>query len=206
LEEGFGAPVRDGYGMAEFGTIAVQCDRGAYHVESERLLVEVVDADGSVLPAGERGELVVTDLMNRAMPLIRYRTGDHGSLAEGWCDCGHPGDLLTGFTGRDHGTLTFGSGLRVPVIALTRVVRLHPLRRFQIVRRAIDELEILLLPRTGGPDADVAAAVAADVKAFVDGAATVTARLVGADGFLADDRAKSTDFVSLAEQEGGGTS
>ncbi|NUT34819.1 MAG: phenylacetate--CoA ligase family protein, partial [Hamadaea sp.] len=74
LSEFFQAPVRDSYGMSEVGTIAGQCEHGNYHVEAERLWVEILSDTGAPVAPGEIGEVVLTNLINRAMPLVRYRT------------------------------------------------------------------------------------------------------------------------------------
>ncbi|MET0132295.1 MAG: AMP-binding protein [Kibdelosporangium sp.] len=193
LENGLGALVHDGYGMREFGTIAVQCEKRRYHVESERLLVEIVDEHGRVLPPGELGEIVVTDLVNGAMPLIRYRTGDSARLAATWCECGYPGEVLADVGGRDLGVISLPGG-EIPINALTRVVRRFPLRRFQIVRREAAVLEVLISV------SDATAGVqnlAADLTEFVDQVATVSVRVVGDDGFLVSESGKDTDYVSL---------
>ncbi len=197
LEATLAAPVRDGYGMCEFGTIAVQCERGKYHIESERLWVEIVDEHGRPAPSGQPGELVVTDLVNRAMPLIRYRTGDIASLDDEACGCGYPGDILSGLEGRDLGTVCLDGGVTVSVITLTKVVRRYPLRRFQLVHRAKDHLEVLVSLRPDTAASTVTEQLTADLRGVTDHAATVTVRPVADDGFLLDNSAKQSDFVSL---------
>jgi len=84
----FGAPVVDCYSAQEVGYVALQCpDHDTYHVQSERLLVEVLDDHDRPCDAGEVGRVVVTDLHNFASPLIRYELGDHVEVAER-CPCG----------------------------------------------------------------------------------------------------------------------
>lgn len=197
LETGLEAPVRDGYGMREFGTIAVQCAQGSYHVESERLLVEIVDPRGCALPPGEHGEVVVTDLVNRAMPLVRYRTGDSARLAAAGCACGYPGDVLSGIEGRDLGTISLG-GVDVPVNAVTRVVRRHPLRRFQIVHPAAEALDVLVSVRGDRPALLVMRRLGADLREFLGRDVRLTVRAVSDDGeYLPSRSGKDTDYVSL---------
>ena len=63
--------------------------RDGLHVQEDHFLAEVVDPDsGRPLAPGEEGELVFTTLTKEALPLIRYRTGDIGSLAAEPCACG----------------------------------------------------------------------------------------------------------------------
>ena len=62
--------------------------------------VEVLRPDGSPARAGEVGMVVVTDLVNRAMPIIRYQVGDTAALASGQCRCGRGLPLLDSIAGR----------------------------------------------------------------------------------------------------------
>lgn len=79
-----GARVIEFYGCTEVGAIAAECPAGSLHVFSELVHVEVMSGD-EVLPPGEKGDLVMTSLTNRAMPLVRCRIGDRGSLSPDPC-------------------------------------------------------------------------------------------------------------------------
>ena len=79
------------YGMSEMGLGgALECDaHQGYHLREADILVEVVDPDsGAPLPYGVEGEVVFTTLTRRAMPLIRYRTGDRAAWIKHPCPCG----------------------------------------------------------------------------------------------------------------------
>lgn len=72
-----GHPPIDVYELTEAGPVAISCPRcGAYHLQSEVCLTELLRDDGRPCGAGEIGQIVVTPLYNFAMPLIRYATGD----------------------------------------------------------------------------------------------------------------------------------
>lgn len=58
------------------------------HVRENHFIVEIVDADGNVVPDGEEGEMVITTIGMKAMPLLRYRTGDRTRILSGDCLCG----------------------------------------------------------------------------------------------------------------------
>jgi phenylacetate-CoA ligase len=92
------------YGLSEMcgPGVAAECRvRAGLHVQEDHFIVEVVDpADGATLPAGQSGELVFSTLTKEAMPLLRYRTGDIGTVQDGPCDCGRSFVRLTGLTGR----------------------------------------------------------------------------------------------------------
>jgi phenylacetate-CoA ligase len=93
----FDAPIADEYGSSETEIIAFECPEGNRHIISENVLVEVVkDTDKTA----EAGEIVVTDLNNRLMPLIRYRLGDRGILGDHACPCGRNLPILKEIQGR----------------------------------------------------------------------------------------------------------
>ncbi len=100
FEEVFGCPVFNCYVSRECGNIAGECEmhRGL-HLNAESLIVECLHNDRPVEP-GEPGEVVITDLENRGMPLIRYRIGDIGSLMPGPCACGRALPLMSMQAGR----------------------------------------------------------------------------------------------------------
>lgn len=89
LEEVFGAPVYDEYRGSEVGWMAGECrEQDGLHVFADTRLIEVVDAEGRPVAAGEVGDVLVTDLVNRVFPLIRYRLGDRAAMLPGPCACG----------------------------------------------------------------------------------------------------------------------
>jgi phenylacetate-CoA ligase len=74
LRSAYGCRVQDVYGTSETKEIAWECRGGSMHVNSDMVWVEILDEQGGDVPAGHEGEIVVTLLVNKAMPLIRYRT------------------------------------------------------------------------------------------------------------------------------------
>ncbi len=85
------AGIFDQYGMTEFGPLAAECSaHDGMHLLEDGLWFEIVDAAGRAVADGE-GELAVTTLRNRAMVLLRYRTGDLVTVLSGDCPCGRAG-------------------------------------------------------------------------------------------------------------------
>jgi phenylacetate-coenzyme A ligase PaaK-like adenylate-forming protein len=89
LASAFDCPVLDRYGCREAGVIAHECSEGSMHVNSEAVVVEMVE-----------GEIVVTTLNNRVMPLIRYRVEDLVELTPEACSCGRGLPLVRRLHGR----------------------------------------------------------------------------------------------------------
>ncbi|MFD4633978.1 phenylacetate--CoA ligase family protein [Streptomyces sp. NPDC058284] len=91
LTEQWGAATYSMFGMTETNTLAMFCARQDLHLVETRTYFEIVDPrTGERLPDGEAGELAVTTLASRAMPLLRYRTGDTCQIEAAPCPCGSP--------------------------------------------------------------------------------------------------------------------
>lgn len=91
IEKLWNAEVYDFFGISDiFGACAGMCEeRDGLHLVEDHILVEVLDPQtGEPLTNGERGELVLTTLRKKARPMIRFRTGDIGTVDKSPCKCG----------------------------------------------------------------------------------------------------------------------
>ena len=94
------APVYDLYASRETGTIAAECrNHHDLHIAADSVYLEVVKG-GCPLPPGKEGEIVLTDLCNFGMPLIRYAINDYGTLTGNNCGCGLSYPTLRNVVGR----------------------------------------------------------------------------------------------------------
>lgn len=149
VEAVFGVPTFDEYGAGEVGGIAYGCERGRLHVVTENVIVEVLDEHGNAVVPGEVGEIVVTDLTNRAMPLLRYRLGDRVTLAEG-CDCGRDSQALENVLGRIHDVVYTPSGRRwhgekIDYLMAQLFGEIGGFRQYQVIQENPDHLRVRLL-------------------------------------------------------------
>ena len=92
IEERLNIVATDNYGLSEIVGPGVAgeclCKKGM-HIFEDHFIPEIIDPDtGKVLPHGEKGELVLTNIVQEAIPLIRYRTRDITRLNYDKCDCG----------------------------------------------------------------------------------------------------------------------
>ena len=111
LEAVFGAPVYDEYRGSEVGWMAGECSaREGLHIFADWRRIDIVDEEGHRLPAGEIGDIVITDLGNRVFPLIRYRLGDKGILLDEPCSCGRSLPLMASPQGRTTDLIRLPSG------------------------------------------------------------------------------------------------
>jgi phenylacetate-CoA ligase len=138
-QQSFGSTVIDILSSAEAGIIAIQCpESGKYHIQSEIVLAEILDADGNPCGPGEVGELVVTPLYNYATPLIRYRSGDF-AIAGLPCPCGRTLPTLKRIEGRREHRFVFPDGTRrLPSIDRVRISELLGHDEWQLVQTSAD--------------------------------------------------------------------
>ena len=99
LQDVFRVRVYNEYGCGEFGTIAHECEYGNLHVNEENVLIEIYDYENKCKD-GDVGEIVVTELNNHAMPLIKYRLGDYAAIIRKKCKCGRELKIIDKLYGR----------------------------------------------------------------------------------------------------------
>lgn len=151
----FDAPVYDEYGCGEVGAIAYGCENGLLHVVTENLVVEIVDSDGRAVEPGEVGEVVVTDLTNRAMPLLRYRLGDR-AVKGGPCGCGRGVPTIEKVLGRIHDVVFTPEGRRwhgekIDYLMSQLYAEEGGFRQYQVVQESADTLRVCLVSEEGIP-------------------------------------------------------
>lgn len=139
LGDGFGAPVYDIYGSIEMGVIAWECQaHDGYHVAEDSVLLETRAAGHGL------HRLLLTNLNNEAMPLIRYDQADLVLPGDGSpCPCGRRFRKLAAIQGRVMDSIVRPDGSHVPPFSVTSAVSEIPgVRRFQIVQEGTDLLTV----------------------------------------------------------------
>lgn len=144
----FQAPVVDALASTEGGLIAATAPNGLdYHVFGENVRLEVIDGSGRPSLQG-RGELLLTNLVNRSTVFARYRTGDHAELEtneEG-------GQRLLSLRGREPQTVPFRTG-ELSADEVTRAVGFLPgLADFQFVLTGRDRTLLYWSAEASCPD------------------------------------------------------
>lgn len=147
IEQTFGCPVANGYGGRDAGFLAHQCPSGGMHITADDVIIEIVDSEGHVLPAGQSGEIVVTHLSTSSFPFIRYKTGDVGVLDDQMCACGRGLPLLKEIQGRTTDFIIAKDGTVMHGLALIYIVRdLSGIEAFKIEQLSLDLTRVYLQP------------------------------------------------------------
>ena len=148
--EAWNVPMVDMYSCQEAGYLALQCpDHPHYHVQSENVLLEVVDDDGRACMPGQVGRVLITSLNNFATPLIRYEIGDYAEVGEPCC-CGRGLPVLKRIMGRYRNLLTLPDGTRRwPRLGYeSRLQEIAPIELMQMIQRSTEEIDVrLVMPR-----------------------------------------------------------
>lgn len=146
LERAFGGRVYDVYGSTEFKEVAAECEHGRRHLVFETTHVEALPLAG----AATSSELVLTTLVNRAMPLLRYALGDLGEVVRGNCPCGRHSPWIEGLRGRTVEALECADGSRVSPYVVSTLVEDHPaIARYQLLQAGPGRLQVHYSRRAG---------------------------------------------------------
>lgn len=144
IENTFQKKVFVHYGAREFGMIAGECNRGHLHIEPSAAFVELIPIDGS----DELYDVVITDLLNYGMPLIRYQVNDCAKPAIGDCDCGLHFPRISELVGRATEVFRLPDGMLVPGVSLTgRLMNVCPaFRKVQVIQETLNDFTVRFVP------------------------------------------------------------
>ncbi|RMF07212.1 phenylacetate--CoA ligase family protein [Candidatus Woesearchaeota archaeon] len=144
IERAFGCEVVNVYDSEEFGQVAWECTRHNLHVNADTRIIEILD-NGNPAGQGTPGEVVCTDLINYAMPLIRYKIGDIASWSAKKCECGIAYPVLSGITGRASEYLVMPSGKRISSTVVYIPPSIPGIVQYQIVQTAPACLDVKIV-------------------------------------------------------------
>jgi phenylacetate-CoA ligase len=177
--EAFLAPVREflkargiegfqAYGTADLGVVAYETEAREGLVLNEEMILEIVrPGTGDPVPAGEVGEVVITNF-NADYPLLRFATGDLSAVLAGASPCGRTNVRIKGWMGRaDQSTKVRGMFVHPHQVA--EVLRRHGLARGRLVVENVggEDRMTLRVERAGAGDADLASVIEGTLRELV---------------------------------------
>lgn len=152
IEKAFQCKVSNRYGCEEVGLIAVECEQHqGMHINNAHIILECLDENNQPTAPGQAGKLVITDLNNFGMPLIRYRVEDVGVLSNRTCSCGRNTPLLERLEGRVADFLKKPDGGQVAGVSLVErtLTKIPGIEQMQLVQEQLHEI---LINRVKGPE------------------------------------------------------
>jgi phenylacetate-coenzyme A ligase PaaK-like adenylate-forming protein len=151
LEHAFGVHPYNFYATTE-GLYGNDCEAGSMHLLDDMCIVENVDDDGRRVPPGELGSrLLVTNLFNRVMPLIRFEISDMVAVEPEPCPCGRSPMRLRALEGRAEDVLRL-RGVTVHPLQFALVTADPDVREFQVVQEG-EGLRLRVALRDGADSA-----------------------------------------------------
>ncbi len=164
IEEIFQTRVFDVYGSTEAGPVAFECEEGKYHINSDFVYIEAIDAHDNPVEKGKTGKLAITRLYGKGTPLIRYTgMGDVITLKDGVCSCGRQTELLEKVHGRIKESIVLPNHKIIFPDVLTDVpgkvmqtLDTDKIDRLQVVQQDIDAIDILVIINKVSRDEGVA--------------------------------------------------
>lgn len=151
IENHYGIPVLSSYQSSEFLRIAYQCEkRQGFHINVDHVAVRVVDGKGCAAGPGQRGEIVVSNLVNRATVLLNYKLGDIVTLETGVCPCGRTLPLLGQIDGRARELILLPGGNVVhALVLLDEILPVPGVVQAQIRQHDVGRFSILVVCASG---------------------------------------------------------
>jgi phenylacetate-CoA ligase len=149
IENSFGCPTYSTYQATETGRLGFQCEkRQGFHLNIDLCAMRLIGEDGQTVKSGELGEVVISNLYNRAMVLLNYRLDDWGVMGSGLCSCGRSLPLLERLEGRTSEMLHLASGRMISSLTLEISCQdeLKPTLQVQIVQPARGQIRWRLVP------------------------------------------------------------
>ncbi len=151
IENEFRTPVYSTYQASEALLIAYQCKyRQGFHISLDQVVVRVIDRQGQTIAPGGTGEIVLTNLTNRATVLINIKLGDVVKLGEGACACGCPLPVLDRIEGRaDDLIVAPGGSLLHPMNTLPPLQAVPGVVQVQVVQEELRRFHLRVVCSKG---------------------------------------------------------
>jgi len=147
IEEEFGIPVISQYNAMEAFKIGFTCEkRKGFHLHEDLCHVQIVGANGKKMTDGEKGEIVISNLVNHGTVLLNYRLGDVGALSREKCPCGRTLPLLSELGGRTEDILLLPNGRFIHPRAIWGAIKhAEGVLRYQFIQHEPKRFELRLV-------------------------------------------------------------
>ncbi len=147
IEAKFGISVLSSYQAVESFKIGFFCEeRRGFHLHSDLCHVKVIDTDGAKLASGRKGEVVISNFVNRGTVLLNYRLGDIGVFSSQQCSCGRTLPLLSELEGRVEDIIYWTDGGFVHPRAVWGVLKKKSeVLQYQLIQHEPEQFELRLV-------------------------------------------------------------
>jgi phenylacetate-CoA ligase len=177
IEEDFQVPVLSRYNAVEAFKIGFTCEeRTGFHLHDDLTHVRIVDPQGQILPPGERGEVVISNLFNRGTVLLNYRLGDVASLCQERCRCGRNLRLLSSLEGRTGDLIYRPDGRFVHYAAIWWVFNVRrDVLQYQLIQHELERFELKVVTPDRATFGGIVGELVEELRGLLGGSAVVEA-------------------------------
>lgn len=178
IKQAFNCDVYDTFGCREFMLMSAECQQEKrLHINVDHLVVETLNEQGESI-TGASGDLVITDLFNYGMPLIRYVNGDRATLIDSPCACNNPLPIMQSVDGRKLDIIKTPSGKKIPGELFPHLFKeFRAIHRFQVRQKEIESLDILIVENSP-LSAEVKTAIISEVNKYAEGELNINFSIV----------------------------
>jgi phenylacetate-CoA ligase len=151
IETVFRCKTANEYGCSETGGFVYECPHGNWHISAELTFIEFLDPQGLPVSSGQKGEIYITHLRNRYMPLIRYKVGDMGGPLQGVCNCGRGLPLMKVSVAKESDVFRLSSGKRYSAKIFDyinmAVIKAYPssVLQFRVIQNDFDTFNVEMI-------------------------------------------------------------
>lgn len=102
IEKYFGCPIINNYGCREVWNIGYDCRYNNFHINEDILIIDIVDDAGRIITNENKiGDVIVTSLVHKTLPIIKYYIGDRAKIIYKQCACGKTTPIIVLQDGRE---------------------------------------------------------------------------------------------------------
>jgi phenylacetate-CoA ligase len=197
----FRIPVFGIYEATEVSNIGFECEQHkGLHLSIDLCPLRIVDTEGRALPDGESGDVVISNLINRATVLLNYRIGDIAAFLPGQCPCGRSLPLLSQVQGRSNDWIELVSGQMIHPEAVTEIfAQEEHIWQFQVVQQTTTHFSVALVTAKTCDHLEAKARITAEFARTLGGDITVDIRFV--DSLERTATGKVRPVISMCSRE-----
>jgi len=197
IERTFGIPVWSRYNAVESFKIGYFCEqRTGFHIHEDLWYLRIVDPEGRDCPPGVQGEIVISNLVNKATVLLNYSIGDMATVVKTACPCGRSFQLISELEGRVEDILPLPDGRFVHPRSVWEVFKRDPdVLQYQLTQQDWKDFDLILVTADDAPRGEILARTLPDLQ-----------KLLGADARIHADftttfnRAPGSKFRAVASK------
>ncbi len=175
IEDRFSVPVLSIYNAVEAFKIGFFCkEHKGFHLHEDLCHVKIVNSNGQKVANGEKGEVVISNLVNRGTVLLNYRLGDIASISSQKCSCGRTLPLLSELEGRMEGIIFLSNGKFVHPRAVWSIFKgRNEVLQYQLVQHQPDRFELRIVTVDGETYQHVKNGILVDLRNLLGGSVVI---------------------------------